>query len=243
MTITIRGLIRTHQVGNCVRLDVGRHYRVFIIYNFEGICCRVSAVRDRKERGCIMLKQHPQFTTDASSVIFCSINRGLEGRHRLLYVFIVQDRCERDSLSLDCSCAACILKVDREFIIGSYSRTRRVCGPLEVQLFGAEKHLPIGEVRDSVHDAQVGTDNAIGLRHGIGHVDVVRCSEHLPGCRVAICRRNSEHRQRYELLGVLEEIKCRRGDRPVGRVYGDGLVSAGRSEDGNFAQMTAVDAT
>ena len=145
---------------------------------------------------------------------------------------------------MDCSCAACILKVDRESIIGSYSLNRRVCGPLEVQLFGADKQLPIGEVRDSVRDAQVGIDYTIGLRHALANVDVVRCSEHTPGCRVAICRRNIEHRQRYELLGVLEEIECRRGARPVvGRVYGDGLVSAGRSEDGNFAQIIAVDAT
>ena len=94
-----------------------------------------------------------------------------------------------------------------------------------------------------MRDAQVGTDNAIGRRHALANVDVVRCCVHTPGCRVAICRRNFEHRQRYELLRLFEEIKCRSGDRPVGRVYGDGLVSAGRSEDGNFAQMTAVDAT
>ena len=89
-------------------------------------------------------------------------------------------------------------------------------------------------------DFQVSSDNSIGCRLDADHVDAVG-SVHIPGCRVARCRCNRKGRQCYDLVGVVEEIK-RRGARPVDGIdYSDGFVSAGRSEDCNFAQIVEKD--
>ena len=62
--------------------------------------------------------------------------------------------------------------------------------------------FPFYEVRDSVRDLQIDSDNWKGRRVGTNHVDVVRLAKHIPGCSVARYWRNCEGRQRYELVCV-----------------------------------------